>query len=141
MPSFKPSAAAASLNAHMRKAAFTRLRINGGVSSDAGKRRSIRSVESRLSHTERKRREDAFMVIPNDGPLSDGATPVFGEREHEGGAAQPTEAIGTACCGGDMPARFRRAGEQRRTMAQQENEAAPRARRAGQPGRGAALRE
>jgi hypothetical protein len=41
------------LNAQMRNADFTGSTMMSGVSSSADERRSIRSVESRFSHTDR----------------------------------------------------------------------------------------
>lgn len=65
--------------------------------------------------------------------MSGGAVAVLDERERESGAAQSAEWIGMAGRRGDMPARFRRAGEFRTVMAQQEAEAAAGARSERQP--------
>src|SRR5665213_3113214 len=64
------------------------------------------------------------MMIPCDGPKPGRTAPVLGQCKGEGGKAQPAKGVWPARRGGDFPARFRRACERRRSMAQKKTKAA-----------------
>src|SRR5262245_30541243 len=113
MPALSPSRTAAPFSAVMRCADLIAATIASG-SAGADERRTIRSVESRRSHSERYRRaEFMVMMVPLDDPPAERSAPVLDKGEVEARAPETAETIGPAGARGDPPAgrcRARRRG-------------------------------
>src|SRR6185295_7366762 len=113
-PAFSPRRAAASFNAVICCAPLMEATTTRGPSAGADRRRSIRSVGSRRSHTDRYRRlESTLMMVPLDDPTAGRSAPVLAERKVETRAAQAAAeaAIGVGLAQGrrNHPAGRRRA--------------------------------
>ena len=114
MSGLSRSCAAASFIATMRCACSIEAMTTRGALCGADSRRSIRSVESRRSHTDRYRRlESTLMMVPLDKPAAGRTAAVLAKRKVEARAAEaaasPGQAIGQARRAGDAPARGGRA--------------------------------
>src|SRR5205085_12014737 len=102
MPVLRPSRAAASVSPVMRCAPLIEATTRK-ASTRSDERRSIRSVESRRSHTDRYRLlEVTLMMIPLDDPTAGWSAPVLAEKKIEARAAhaagQSAIGVGLAQC-------------------------------------------
>src|SRR5258706_13411124 len=126
-PVVSPSLPAASFTAAMRSALLiSRTTMRGLGSAGAGeRRRSIRSVDNRSSHTDRKRGhgETLLMVIPPQSPSAAGAETVFHKLKIERGQTDAAESVRMAWRGGDLPARGRGVGIDTGRVAQEQTQA------------------
>src|SRR3954466_11311009 len=103
LPALRPSRAAPSVRAVMRCADLMDATTTK-LSTGPDERRSIRSVESRRSHTDRYRLlESTLMMIPLDDPTAGRAAPVLAERKVEARTADAAIGVGLAQRRGDFP--------------------------------------
>src|SRR4029079_11392613 len=123
MPILSPSRAAPSVRAGMHCADLIDATTTK-ASTGPARRRWIRSVESRRSHTDRYRRlESTLMMIPLDDPTAGRAASVLAKRKLEAAAPDPAIGVGLAQRRSDLPAGRGRARHQCGAVANEQAEA------------------